>query len=191
MSVTTTTAEPIEMPFRSLTRVGPRKHADADWCALRGVHVHIGATWRIRLNRPRAAAMRPYVKLLWPLVLISCCHNKKRPTTMSAKNLLYAPIMSTLTNGLSELCKKETLWQYAWYDLHYLCLCYFCSAIQFTKCVPIQCTVHIVTYGNKSLATAWDKSDSARSRSYALFLVCMCLPSWQLLYSISNLSHCC
>jgi len=26
--------------------------------------VHIGTTWRIRLNRPRAAAMRPYVKLL-------------------------------------------------------------------------------------------------------------------------------
>jgi len=26
--------------------------------------VHIGAVWRIRLNRPCAAAMRPYVKLL-------------------------------------------------------------------------------------------------------------------------------
>jgi len=26
--------------------------------------VHIDATWRIRLNRPCAAAMRPYVKLL-------------------------------------------------------------------------------------------------------------------------------
>jgi len=26
--------------------------------------VHIGATWRIRFNRPCAAAMRPYVKLL-------------------------------------------------------------------------------------------------------------------------------
>ena len=26
--------------------------------------VHVGATWRIRLNRPCAAAMRPYVKLL-------------------------------------------------------------------------------------------------------------------------------
>ena len=25
---------------------------------------HIGATWRIRMNRPCAAAMRPYVKLL-------------------------------------------------------------------------------------------------------------------------------
>jgi len=26
--------------------------------------VHIGATWRIRVNRPYAAGMRPYVKLL-------------------------------------------------------------------------------------------------------------------------------
>ena len=30
---------------------------------------HIGATWQIQLNRPSAAAMRSYVKLLWPLVL--------------------------------------------------------------------------------------------------------------------------
>jgi len=34
---------------------------------------YIGATWRIRLNRPSAAAMRSCVKLLWPLV--------KYPTT--------------------------------------------------------------------------------------------------------------
>jgi len=33
------------------------------------IGVHIVATWRIRLNRPCAAAMRPYVKLLWPLVI--------------------------------------------------------------------------------------------------------------------------
>jgi len=32
--------------------------------------VHIGAIRRLRLNRPCAAAMRPYVKLLWPLVII-------------------------------------------------------------------------------------------------------------------------
>jgi len=31
--------------------------------------VHIGVTWRIRLNGRRAAAMRPCVKLLWPVVL--------------------------------------------------------------------------------------------------------------------------
>jgi len=30
--------------------------------------IHIRATWRIWLNRPCAAAMRPYVKLLWPLI---------------------------------------------------------------------------------------------------------------------------
>jgi len=30
--------------------------------------MHIGATWRIRLNRPYAVAMPSYVKLLGPLV---------------------------------------------------------------------------------------------------------------------------
>jgi len=32
--------------------------------------VCIGATWWIRLNRPCATAIRPYVKLLWPLINI-------------------------------------------------------------------------------------------------------------------------
>jgi len=41
------------------------------WLSVYGVH--IGATWRIRLDRPCVAAMRPYVKLLWPLV--KDCHN--------------------------------------------------------------------------------------------------------------------
>ena len=31
---------------------------------------HIGATWRIWLNEPRVAAMRPYFRLLSPLVFI-------------------------------------------------------------------------------------------------------------------------
>ena len=53
-------AEPIQMPFGSCSRGGPK-----EVCVAWG---HIGATWRIRLNRPYAAAMRPYVKLLWPLV---------------------------------------------------------------------------------------------------------------------------
>ena len=35
------------------------------WLSIYGVH--IGATWRIRLNCPCAAVMRPYVKLLSPL----------------------------------------------------------------------------------------------------------------------------
>ena len=38
------------------------------WLSVYGEH--IGATWRIRLNRSCMAAMWPYVKLLWPLVYI-------------------------------------------------------------------------------------------------------------------------
>ena len=49
-------------------RPAPRYGADSDCGVLD--RVHIGATWRIRLNRSCAAAMRPYVKLLWPLVII-------------------------------------------------------------------------------------------------------------------------
>jgi len=51
--------ELIETPFGMWSQVGPWKHA-LD-------RVHIGASWRIRLNRPNA--MRLYVKLLWPLVI--------------------------------------------------------------------------------------------------------------------------
>jgi len=47
-------AEQIEMPFGLLTPVGLRKYV------LHGVH--IGATWRIRLNN--GAVMRPHGKLL-------------------------------------------------------------------------------------------------------------------------------
>jgi len=43
-------------------------HGNHFWLSIYGVH--IGATWRIRLSRPCAAAMRPYVKLRWPLVII-------------------------------------------------------------------------------------------------------------------------
>jgi len=35
--------------------------------------VYTGATWQIWLNRPWATAMRPYVKLLWPLVEYYTC----------------------------------------------------------------------------------------------------------------------
>jgi len=38
------------------------------WLSMYGVHS--GATWRIRLNHPCMAAMRPYVKLLSPPVII-------------------------------------------------------------------------------------------------------------------------
>jgi len=50
-------AEPIKMPFRMWTRVGPRKHV-LD-------RVHFGATWRMLLNRPCAGGDAAFfVKLL-------------------------------------------------------------------------------------------------------------------------------
>ena len=67
------TAEPIEMPFRLWIRVGPRNRV-VDWSpdpngkgqfdGKRAAHCKV-----LGLYRPCAAAMQPFVKLLWPLVL--------------------------------------------------------------------------------------------------------------------------
>jgi len=74
-SLSAKTAESIEMPFGLWARMAPRNHvldessqvlrdvamATVSWISIYGVH--IGTTWRIRLNCPCAAAMQPYVKL--------------------------------------------------------------------------------------------------------------------------------
>jgi len=65
------TAEMIDLPFGLRTWVGRRKHKFSHICKVTPMCPHgrlIGATWQIWLNRLSAAAMRPYVKLLWPLV---------------------------------------------------------------------------------------------------------------------------
>jgi len=65
-------AEPIDLPLGLWTRERRRKHKFnrvrqvAPMCP----HGHIGATWRIRVNRPSAAAIWPYVKLLQSLLVI-------------------------------------------------------------------------------------------------------------------------
>jgi len=58
-------AAPIVMPFGWWTRVNPRK------LVLGGVHT--GATWRIQLSRPCAAAMRTFVKLLFERNTFNLC----------------------------------------------------------------------------------------------------------------------
>ena len=61
------TGDTMDLPFGLWTWVGPRKHKlnrirqVAPMSLMGG---HIGATWRIRLNRPSAASMRCYVELL-------------------------------------------------------------------------------------------------------------------------------
>jgi len=55
------TAERIEMPLGLWTWVmGRRKHKFTRWCQCALMGGHIGATWRIRLNRLSVAAMRPF-----------------------------------------------------------------------------------------------------------------------------------
>jgi len=48
---------------------------------------HTGANWQIRLNRPSAAAIRHYVKLLWPLIII----RPHRSTTYVDAAYCYRP----------------------------------------------------------------------------------------------------
>jgi len=57
------------MEITTLDSGGPRKHV----LGLRGVHT--GATWRIPLNRPCAASMRPVFKLIYPLVCNTVVHH--------------------------------------------------------------------------------------------------------------------
>jgi len=61
--------------------------------------VHIGATWRILLNRPCAVAMRPYVKLLRPpaiLVVDNC-------TSQNVGTHIHTYRMAPMSVTLSEL----------------------------------------------------------------------------------------
>jgi len=95
-------AEPIDLPF-GLWMLCRRKYTFnrirqvAPMCLPSG---HIGATWQIRLNRPSAAVMPSYIKLLWPLVglqiamysllssLLWCCYlgHKDQGGYMVCKN---------------------------------------------------------------------------------------------------------
>jgi len=60
------TAEPIEIPFGLWAWMSTGKLA----YVLYGGAVHIGATWRIRLNRPCAAAMWPFCQITLTTCLI-------------------------------------------------------------------------------------------------------------------------
>jgi len=66
-------AEPIDLLFGLWTHLGSRKHKFNRICQVAPQMCphggHIGATWQIRLNCPSVAAMQPYIKLLWSLVI--------------------------------------------------------------------------------------------------------------------------
>ena len=61
MVICAKTAEPIEMLFGLWTRMGPRKHVVGGMLT--------GATWRIPLNRPCTAAIRPFCQITFIIIL--------------------------------------------------------------------------------------------------------------------------
>jgi len=78
------TAEPIEVPFGMLTGVGPRNYVLDDSLDPHGNGQFWGKARPIvkyKDYRPCAAAMRPFVKLLRPLVG-SSCHTRRRVGAM-------------------------------------------------------------------------------------------------------------
>jgi len=73
-------------------------------CAFTGEH--IGATWRIRLNRPSVAAMRPYVKVLWPLVI----KPMELDTTVTAYVSVNVSVCLSVTRMLKRLIYSRLTW---------------------------------------------------------------------------------
>ena len=76
------TAEPINISFGMWNRAGRGKHG-LDW-------VHICATWRIRLNPPRAAAMRPFRQItLTHLYLLSPLYGEQKKSRNCRLKMFY------------------------------------------------------------------------------------------------------
>jgi len=74
---------------------------------------HIGTTWWIRLNRPCAAAMQPYAKLLWLLVcLVQWCHSavlsQKIVNASMTSEWWRLLLTSTLTRQLHSVPEKNS-----------------------------------------------------------------------------------
>jgi len=93
-------AERIEMPFGLCSG-----WTQGSMCYMA---VHIGATGRIRLNRPcsggpnEAVAMRPYVKLLWPVIIF----RPHRSTTYVLADRVAWSVCRSVFHS-SECCKKR------------------------------------------------------------------------------------
>jgi len=66
-----------------------------NWYGANADEVHIGTTWRIRLNRSCVVAMRPFVKLFWPLVIITL-------VVFVVNNISYLMILSSMEQKLSD-----------------------------------------------------------------------------------------
>jgi len=80
---------------------------------IRGAYLHVSAIWRIRLNRPCATAMRPYVKLDWPLVFLTAENEKVLLSTVVGEwttvfgYTLTAPVTYLTTSRILRLTNRQ------------------------------------------------------------------------------------
>jgi len=88
------------------------------------MEAHIHATWRIRLNEPSAAAMRPYVELLWPLVVKIASHldqqlSRDDVTRGCRGNAVHAVRFTRITRRFWGRLQNEDLVVYTVLDVGY------------------------------------------------------------------------
>jgi len=143
-------AEPINLPFGLWTLMSRMKHKFNRICQWRQCAVirgHIGATWRMRLNRPSAAAMRLCVNLLWPLVypLLGAC-----PVLIFYLQLTLPPLNPDVTSRsfFQVICQPSSclyhLLVFPLYVIHLPCLGSEHAATRFTR--RILCTKILLFY---------------------------------------------
>jgi len=123
------------MPFGICTRMDPRKHVSGG--------VHTGVTWRIPLKRSYMAAMRPVVRLLWPLVIMNCLsygigHWLVEFSRATVPCLMVMMLLSQLTDAVKLLL------------LLLLYLQPSCTAA-FTQCLYIVCVWFSTTQSNEMM----------------------------------------
>jgi len=106
-----------------------------------------GTTWRIPVNRPRAAAMRPVVRFLWPLVLhrVPCMSSQASTSSSSVRCKACRPCRL-------EICSVDSRASWSVLKLHW-----------YTRWVWVLTTTHEDCYAQRSWpALKWFKADDRR-----------------------------
>jgi len=99
----------------------------AKWRQCAHMGGHIGATWRIWLNRLSAAAMRSYVKLFWPLVIISESNVLSafwtNVNTQKCPQISYSEknVIDESSNPEENFCFSLTFFNWAVQSVHVIC----------------------------------------------------------------------
>jgi len=128
-----------------------------------------GATWRIPVNRPRAAAMRPVVRFLWPLVLhrVPCMSSQTSTSSSSVRCKACRPCRL-------EICSVDSRASWSVLKRHW-----------YTRWVWVLTTTHEVCYTQRSWpvlkwfkATTDDEIGGNQEQEVYSWISDKCLITW-------------